>query len=218
MAFDGCLLDISYWILISFVLDIYPNFAIPNFLIFCYNLSMEPFLNRLRYFNHDIFYFFQTLDKRGEFWQQLFYFFSRFGIVIIVLILIYLVLRQRIIILFASVLSTIFSVLLSFIFWLLWHPQPFLVYWNGSVTVSTFPSGFVYLSFAVATTLLFFSNKKTGLAALLTGILIAISQIADGLRYPTAAIIGIAIGIFAGTLTYWFMEHFENFWANNSAE
>jgi len=116
------------------------------------------------------------------------------------------------------VLSTIFSVLLSFIFWLLWHPQPFLVYWNGSVTVSTFPSGFVYLSFAVATTLLFFSNKKTGLAALLTGILIAISQIADGLRYPTAAIIGIVIGIFAGTLTYWFMEHFENFWANNSAE
>jgi len=49
-------------------------------------------------------------------------------------------------------------------------------------------------------------------------LLIGIARIAAGLHYPSDVLGGALIGILSGTLAYWFMEHFENFWANNSAE
>lgn len=189
------------------------------------SIKMELLFDNLGNFDHNLFFYLNDFAKQNEFWTQVIHWFADYGIVLIIIGLIYLIVRGRINTLFAAVLACIFSAFISFILYLLWQrPRPFVTYaasvvqLAGHTTASSFPSAHTYLSFAIATTVILCGHKKLGVLMLIVALLIGISRIAAGLHYPSDVLGGVAIGIFSGTLAYWFMEHFENFWANNSAE
>lgn len=186
---------------------------------------MEQFLDNLRHLDYSLFFRLNDFAKQSEFWQLTTRWFADFGIVLIVVGLIYLVIRGRITTLFTAVLSAIFSIFTSFLLYVLWQrPRPFVTYADtvtrlaGHTTASSFPSAHTYLSFAIATAVLLCGHKKLGVAMLIIALCIGASRVAAGLHYPSDVLGGAVIGIFAGTLAYWFMEHFENFWQQNSAQ
>jgi len=186
---------------------------------------MEAALDNLRNFDHNLFFYLNDFARQNHFWGQVINWLADYGIILIIIGLIYLIVRGRINALFTAVLACIFSSFTSFIFYLLWQrPRPFVTYADavtrlgGHTTTNSFPSAHTYLAFAIATTILLSGHKKLGISMLIVASLIGIARIAAGLHYPSDVLGGIFIGIFAGTLAYWFMEHFENFWANNTAD
>ncbi len=179
---------------------------------------MDQIFDNLRQLNYSSFFYLNDFAKQSSFWSNLIFWFADYGIVLIIVGLIYLIVCERINALFAAVLSSIFSVALGFILWLFWYSQSATGYSTGPIIANSFPSIQIYLSFAIATTLILYGNKKIGLATLFVALCISVARVANGFHYPSAILFGAVIGIFAGTLAYWFMEHFEDFWANNSAE
>ena len=185
---------------------------------------MEQFLDNLRLLDRRGFFYLVDLGNHSVFWHNFFFFFARYGIVLIVLSLIYLVLRHRINAIFSATLSMILSNIISFVIFLLWQrPRPFVTYADinpivSQVTINSFPSAHTYMSFAIAITIILYGHKKLGPALLLIAILTAISRVGSGVHYPSDVIAGTLIGIFSGVLTYWFMESFENFWQEYSVK
>lgn len=179
---------------------------------------MGDFFDNLRYLDRKGFFYLTDLANKNQFWHDLFFFFARYGIVLIVLSLIYLILRRRINAIFCAALSMILSNIISFIIFLLWQrPRPFMTYADitpivGQVTSHSFPSAHTYMSFAIAITITLYGHKKLGPLLLILAILTAVSRVGSGVHYPSDVIAGALIGIFSGVLTYWFMESFENFW------
>ena len=180
---------------------------------------MEQFFDNIRQLDAKTFFALNSFASHNEVWRLFFHWMADYGIVLIIIGLIYLVVRGRINALFAAVLSAIFSTFISFILYLLWQrPRPFVTYAEsvtrlaGYTTVNSFPSAHTYLSFAIATTVVLYGHKKLGILMYIIACLIGISRIAAGLHYPSDVLGGIVVGVFSGTLAYWFMEHFENFW------
>jgi undecaprenyl-diphosphatase len=185
---------------------------------------MDQILDNLRLLDRKGFFYLTGLAGESAFWHDFFYFFARYGIVLIVLSLIYLVLRHRFNALFSAALSIILSNIISFIIYLLWQrPRPFITYADvtpivGQVTAYSFPSVHTYMSFAIAITITLYGHKKLGALLILIAILTAISRVGGGIHYPSDVITGTLIGIFSGVLTYWFIESFENFWQEYSVK
>lgn len=180
---------------------------------------MELFLDNLRQWDARTFFALNGFASKSDAWRLFFHWMADYGIVLVIIGLIYLVVRGRINALFAAVLSAIFSTFISFMLYLLWQrPRPFVTYAQsverlaGYTTASSFPSVHTYLSFAIATTVLLYGHKKLGILMFIIALAVGISRIAAGLHYPSDVLGGIVVGVFSGTLAYWFMEHFENFW------
>lgn len=186
---------------------------------------MDNILDNLRHLDYNLFFYLNDFVKQSDFWRQFIRWFADYGIILIVIGLIYLIVRDRINALFAAVLSGILGAFVNFVLQLLWQrPRPFVTYASsvtqlaGHTTIYSFPSAHTFLSFAIATTVILYGHKKLGFAMLIIAIGIGISRIAAGLHYPSDVLGGAIIGVFSGTLAYWFMEHFEDFWQQNSAQ
>ena len=184
---------------------------------------MDLSFDNLRYLDRKGFFVLNDFAQRSDFWQNFFYFFSQYGVILIVLGLIYLVLKIRINAIFTAFLSAIIATFISFVIYLLWQrPRPFIAYAEsahklvGNLTSSSFPSAHTYISFAIAMTVLLYGHKKLGGFMIVIAILVAISRIAAGIHYPSDVIAGAIIGLFSGTLACWWMESFEHFWKENS--
>ncbi|MEI6144714.1 MAG: phosphatase PAP2 family protein, partial [Candidatus Berkelbacteria bacterium] len=186
---------------------------------------MDLIIDNLRRLDYNLFFYLNDFAKQSPFWSQFTVWLADYGIVFIIIGFIYLIVRGRINALFTAVLACIFSAFTSFILYLLWQrPRPFVTYASsvtqlgGYTTTYSFPSAQTYLAFAVAIAILLSGHKKLGVSMLIIAILIGAARVATGLHYPSDVLGGALIGIFSGTMAYWFMEHFENFWANNSAD
>ena len=179
---------------------------------------MDQIFDNLRLLDRKGFFYLTGLARDNDFWHDFFYFFAEYGIVLILLSLIYLVLRHRFNAIFSATLSMILSNIISFVIYLLWRrPRPFVTYVDitpivGQVTAHSFPSIHTYMSFAIATTITLYGHKKLGPLLLFVAALTAISRVGSGVHYPSDVLAGTLIGIFSGVLTYWFIESFENFW------
>lgn len=77
----------------------------------------------------------------------------------------------------------------------------------------SFPSGHTSASFTCTTGLFMFRQKKFWIPALVLSVLIAFSRMYLYVHYPTDILGGIAVGIFAG-LVSWFI--FKNIWKKSS--
>ncbi len=183
---------------------------------------MDQILDNLRLFDRKGFFYLTDLARESAFWHDFFFFFARYGIVLIILSLIYLVLRHRFNAIFSATLSMILSNIISLIIFLLWQrPRPYITYADitpiiGQVATHSFPSAHTYMSFAIAITITLYGHKKLGPLLIIIAILTAVSRIGSGVHYPSDIIAGTLIGIFSGVLTYWFIESFENFWQEYS--
>lgn len=71
----------------------------------------------------------------------------------------------------------------------------------------SFPSGHTFASFTAAT-VLFFTNKKFGFAALPLAILIAFSRLYLYVHFPSDVIAGIVLGILTGIAVWMFFKSF----------
>ena len=185
---------------------------------------MDSLLNNLRYLDRKSFFYLNDFARHHYFWRQFFYFFAEYGIILIILCLIYLVYKHRINAFFAATLSMIVSTFVSFAIYLfLQRPRPYVTYAEVNkfalhTSVNSFPSGHTFLAFAIATTVLLYGHKKLGILFYAVAILTAISRVAAGVHYPSDVIGGALVGIISGILAYWMMESFEKFWEENSAE
>jgi len=184
---------------------------------------MEFILNNLRYYDQKSFFYLVDFTRHHHSWQVFFHFFANYGIVLIILGIIYLIIRGRINAFFAAALSMIVSTIVTFIIYIFWQrPRPYVTYATihplaGYTSTISFPSAHSFLSFAIATTVLLYGHKKLGGLMLTIAILTALSRVATGVHYPSDVIGGATIGIASGILSYWLMESFEKFWEENSA-
>jgi len=184
---------------------------------------MDSFLDNLRLLDREAFFYLNDVARHSHFWREFFHIFADYGIVLIVLGLIYLIVRNRINAFFAAALAMILSTIITFLIYLIWQrPRPFVTYADVSklaahTSVNSFPSGHTFLSFTIAMVVLLYGHKKLGILMFAIAILIAVSRVASGVHYPSDVIGGAAIGILSGILSYWFMESFEKFWEENSA-
>lgn len=64
---------------------------------------------------------------------------------------------------------------------------------------SSFPSGHAAFYFAIAT-VVFFHNKKAGIAFLAVAFLISLARVFVGIHWPSDILAGAAVGIFSGWL------------------
>ncbi|MCX6812443.1 MAG: phosphatase PAP2 family protein [Candidatus Berkelbacteria bacterium] len=185
---------------------------------------MFDFLGNLRLLDHQSFFALYNFASQNHFWHDFFYLFAQYGIILIFLGIIYLVLRIRIDAVFSAMMAMVFSAIISFVIYYFWQrPRPYVTYAAvqqlASYTTSySFPSAHTFLSFAIAMTIWLYGHKKLGAALFLVAATIAVSRVAAGVHYPSDVIAGAAIGIISGTLAHWFMESFEHFWGENSAE
>ncbi len=90
---------------------------------------MDSLLNNLRYLDRKSFFYLNDFARHHYFWRQFFYFFAEYGIILIILCLIYLVYKHRINAFFAATLSMIVSTFVSFAIYLfLQRPRPYVTY------------------------------------------------------------------------------------------
>lgn len=185
---------------------------------------MELIISNLRYLDRSSFFYLVDFTQHQPFWQSFFHFFANWGIILIILSTIYLLVRGRINALFAAALSMIISTISASIIYLFWQrPRPYVTYAQiqalaGYTSSISFPSAHSFLSFAIATTVLLYGHKKLGGFMLAVAILVGFSRVATGVHYPSDVIGGATIGVASGILSYWLMESFEKFWADNSAQ
>ena len=183
---------------------------------------MESYLDNLRLLDRRSFFYLNDLTRHSSNWRIFFHFFAEYGIVLIVIGLIYLIIRNRINAFFAAGLAIILSTITSFLVYLIWQrPRPYVTYAEVSklvthTSVNSFPSGHTFLSFAIAMVVLLYGHKKLGVLMFAVAILIAVSRVATGIHYFSDVIGGTIIGMSGGILSYWVMESFERFWADNS--
>ncbi|TSC94428.1 MAG: phosphoesterase PA-phosphatase releated protein [Candidatus Berkelbacteria bacterium Athens1014_28] len=183
---------------------------------------MSNLFDNLRFIDRQLLFLLHQTYRESTFWQGFFDFFSRFGVAIIALSLIYLIVRIRINAVFSALMSLIFSTTFSFIIYIFWQrPSPIATFFqSGEVmqNLSSFPSGPTSFSFAIAITILLYGHKKLGPILILISTLVGISETAIGSGYPSDVIAGIIIGVASGILAKFTTESFEHFWRHNSAE
>ena len=184
---------------------------------------MDSFLSNLRYLDQKGFFTLNDFARHNFFWQRFFYFFAQYGIILIILGLVYLIFRRRINAFFSAAMSMIVSIIISFLIYIFWQrPRPFVTYAQAAklasyTSINSFPSVHTFLAFAIAMTVLLYGHKKLGALLFLNAVMIAVSRVATGVHYPSDVIGGAVIGLAAGTISYWVMESFEKFWEENSA-
>lgn len=71
----------------------------------------------------------------------------------------------------------------------------------------SFPSGHASVSFAAATAI-FLWNKKAGIVALISALLISFSRLYLYVHFPSDVLAGMIIGILCGLLAYWVHKKF----------
>lgn len=98
-------------------------------------------------------------------------------------------------------------IVVELIRWLYYRPRPFVAEQVNQLlehsASGSFPSGHAAFFFTLAT-IIFFYNKKTGLAFLAASFLIGLARIFAGLHYPLDILAGAVLGIFFGWLVNFF--------------
>lgn len=185
---------------------------------------MEEILGKISHLDRQLFYSSISWLERNPSLYRLADWLAFFGVILVILSLIYLVSRNRIHALFTAVLAVIFSSFIYCLLYLLWQSPDTLITYaaesshlTGNLPDLRFPSGQVYMSFSIMTAVILRGHRRLGVLLAILAMAIAMSRISLGTIYPSGAITSIIIGVISGILAFWFMEYFEDFWRNNSA-
>lgn len=139
-----------------------------------------------------------NLAGQSEFWDQIFIFSARYGILIFAVILIFLLFRRRKMFwtaLFSAILAR--GILVELVRFFYNRPRPFVALQNVKVLIEkeagepSFPSGNAAFIFAIAVAAYLF-NKKIGVMLIALALILSLARIYTGLHYPLDIIGGIA--------------------------
>lgn len=178
-------------------------------------------INTIRQYDYGSFLYFYNLNQSSEFWSSFFYFFARYGILLVVLSMVYLIWHKRINALICTLFSAFFASIVDLVIFLAWsRPRPFVTHTEIDaiiekmrVDVSSFPSSHTYISFAFATSIFLYGHKKLGIFLYIISILIALSRVAVGLHYPSDIIGGALLGISSGIIAYVIVQSSQKYWS-----
>ena len=181
---------------------------------------MLDVLNTIRQYDYGSFLYFYELNQNDAFWSGFFYFFARYGIVLVVLSMVYLIWNKRINALICTLFASFFASLVDLLIFILWkRPRPFVSHneiiattSKMRVDISSFPYSHTYIAFAFATSVYLYGHKKLGAALYVIAVLIAISRIAEGLHYPSDVLGGALLGISSGIIAYIIVQKSEKYW------
>jgi len=187
-----------------------------------YNWSMPTLWNNLRFWDY---YYYSELHGAisGRPWLNAFYlFFAKYGIVLIVLSLIYLIWKLTINAFICSFIAMAISTFLAFSVIIFWQRQrPFVSHSDVFakpitdglyVSSVSFPSAHTYMSFALATSVFLYGHRRLGTALFVLATLVAVGRVGAGLHYPSDAVAGALVGIVSGILAKRVVEHSQAKW------
>jgi len=183
---------------------------------------MTTLWNNLRFWDY---YYYTTIHSAigGRPWLNAFYlFFAKYGIVLIIASLIYLIWRKTINAFVCSFMATAIATFLAFSVIIFWQrPRPFV---SHSATMAkpiteglyvdsvSFPSAHTYIAFALATSVFLYGHRRLGTALFALAILVAVGRVGAGLHYPSDAIAGAIVGIVSGIIAKRIVEHSQKKW------
>lgn len=169
---------------------------------------MLEIFNRLRFYDY---YYYYTLHDAiaGRPWLNGFYlFFAKYGIVLIVLSLIYLIWKQTINAFICTFFAMGIATFLAFSVIIFWRrPRPYISHSNEilqpitqglHVSGVSFPSAHTYIAFSIATSIFLYGHRRLGTVLFILAILVAIGRVGAGLHYPSDALAGAIVGIVSG--------------------
>jgi undecaprenyl-diphosphatase len=150
-------------------------------------------------------------------WQDFFYFFGRYGIVLFFLSFIYLILKKKIRAFLCILLAMGVAGTVDFLIFMFWQrPRPFITHsdmvsniYSTSASLSSFPSSHTYIAFAIATSIFLYGHKRLGSILFVLAILVAVGRIGLGLHYPSDVIGGILLGILSGVAVFFMVKNWE---------
>lgn len=183
---------------------------------------MQAIFNQLRYWDY---FYFVTLRNAivDRPWLEAFYlFFAKYGIVIIILSLIYLILKQKIHAFVCTFMAMSIATFLAFTVILFWRrPRPFISHSDSIIQPITaglhvsgvsFPSAHTYIAFALATSVYLYGHRRLGSALFVLSFLVALGRVGAGLHYPSDALAGAAVGITAGIIAHRVVQNSQAKW------
>lgn len=182
---------------------------------------MISVMNTIRHYDYGFFLYLYNLNQSNQSWQEFFYFFARYGIVLVILSMVYLIWNKRINALICTLFAAFFASIVDIIIYFTWNrPRPFITHTDINavvekmrVDVSSFPSSHTYVAFAFATSVYLYGHKKLGTVLYVIAILIATSRVANGLHYPSDVIGGALLGISSGIIAYIIVQKSEKYWS-----
>jgi len=178
--------------------------------------------NNLRFWDY---YYYTVMHGSisGRPWLYAFYlFFAKYGIVLIVASLIYLIWKQTINAFVCSFIAMATATFLAFSVIIFWQrPRPFVSHGADMVKPITeglyvdsvsFPSAHTYMAFALATSVFLYGHRRLGTVLFVMAILVALGRVGAGLHYPSDAIAGAVVGIVSGIVAKRIVEHSQEKW------
>ena len=178
--------------------------------------------NHLRFYDY---YYYITLHDAiaGRPWLNGFYlFFAKYGIVLIILSLIYLIWKQTINAFICSFMAMAIATFIAFSVIVFWQrPRPFVSHSDVILRPITkglyvdsisFPSAHTYIAFSLATSVFLYGHRRLGTVLVILAILVAIGRVGAGLHYPSDALAGALVGIVSGIIAKRVVEHSQTKW------
>jgi len=183
---------------------------------------MVNFLDKIRLYDFNSYLRLYTLSQNNNFYNSLFYFFARYGIVLFFLSFTYLIWKKKINAFFCSFLAMGIAGFIDLAISLFWRrPSPFISHSNLATPVTaglhmsdnaSFPSSHTYIVFAIAISVFLYGHKRLGLVLLLLAVLVALSRVGAGLNYPSDIIGGAILGLISGAIAFLIIKKAEKNW------
>jgi len=182
---------------------------------------MQQVLEQIRTYDFSSYFYLYEISKNSIFYEVLFYFFARYGIVFFFLSFTYLIWNKRIKAFFCGFLALGIAGLVDIIITLLWQrPRPYITHadlampYTAGLRVDdiSFPSSHTYIAFAVATSVFLYGHRRLGIVLFILAIFVAISRVGTGLHYPSDVIGGAILGIVSGVIARKIVQKLEKDW------
>lgn len=183
---------------------------------------MVNFLDKIRAYDYDGYLKLYIISQNNSFYDSIFYFFARYGIVFFFLSFTYLIWKKKINAFFCSFLAMGIAGLVDLAIYLFWRrPSPFISHSDLATPITaglhindkiSFPSSHTYIVFAIAISVFLYGHKKLGLVLFALAILVAVSRVGAGLHYPSDVIGGAFLGLISGILAFIIVKRAEKNW------
>jgi undecaprenyl-diphosphatase len=179
-------------------------------------------LDWLRHFDFRSYLFFYHMANSHPWLSYFYFYFAKYGIILIFLSFVYLIYKKTINAFICSLLAMAIAGTASFLINIFWQrPHPFESHFgeiiqpiiNGlRISASSFPSIHTYIAFAIAVSIFLYGHRRLGTVLFIIAILIGLSRIGTGLHYPTDIVAGAVIGIISGIVAFRIVHRYQRNW------